>query len=62
LLRNVLLQHFVIVDQAGLDLGKYISILLNQIMQLIINVSTEDFCLILIVLHQIEADDESVLL
>ena len=61
LLRDVLLQHFVIIDQAGLDLGKHISILLNQLMQLIINVSTEDLCLIFIVLHQIKANDEGVL-
>ena len=61
LLRDVLLQHFVVVNQAGLHLGKHISILLYQLMQLIINVSTEDLGHIFIVLHQIKANDESVL-
>ena len=61
LLRNMLLEQFVVVDQAGLDLGEHISILLNQVMQLIINVSTKNFCLIFVVLHQIEPNDKSVL-
>ena len=50
-------QHFVIIDQAWLYLCEYISIFLDQLVELLIDIFTKNISLILIRLHHVKADN-----